>query len=297
MARATFEEKEYESAALGELMCPAGGASSFAMSAGQVLERVVGYDAAAAPSPAHVVWRILRMPRPSGVRLLPTMWQPQPQPDGARLPRTPVTLVLQFKRPEYMFGPAARQWRLWHRPYYRFELRPGQQRVLSTLEGNAGLDVLVRYAAPAFWQRGDLEAAHLRREVLGQSGFVSPQELKGHRWWTYLGPGIDGQANQFNRFTRFETWGDVVEALSVHVPSPRALVPVEALGDHVVRVGDAAAEAAPAALRRQVINWARMLRRSEPELTGETVARVRAIAMISTSVAKAGAVWFLADTR
>jgi hypothetical protein len=79
---------------------------------------------------------------------------------------TPVTLVLQFKRPEYLYGATAGQWRFWHQPYFRFARLTEQQRVLATLERNAGENALVRYAAPALWQRGHLEAAHLRGEVI-----------------------------------------------------------------------------------------------------------------------------------
>jgi hypothetical protein len=51
VAWAEFEEKEYESAAFGELMRPGASGPSVSFSAGQVLERIVGYDAAAVPSP------------------------------------------------------------------------------------------------------------------------------------------------------------------------------------------------------------------------------------------------------
>lgn len=291
MTWAEFEEKEYETAAFGELMRPAAGSPGYAFSAGQVLEKVVGYDAAAAPSAEHVVWRILQMPRPLGVRLLPSLWAPGELPAGEQLPSTPVTLVLQFKRPEYLFGATARQWRYWGQPYFRFNREAEQQRVLSTLERNAGDDAIVRYAAPAFWQRGALEAAHLRGQVVEETGFVSPSRLARHRCWTYLRPGIDGRANERGTSARFEAQSDLFAALSERTSGSTDLVPSDAFGEHVERVGEAASATARASLRRDVQRWQAELRAREPELAAETVRRIAAIAMLSSLTGTVGASW------
>lgn len=72
MPRAEFEEKEYEMAFNIELA--AGGGAVF--SSGQVLEKIVGYDAAGAPDRDHAVWQILSVPRPKGLRLVQTHWRP-----------------------------------------------------------------------------------------------------------------------------------------------------------------------------------------------------------------------------
>lgn len=293
MAWAEFEEKEYETAAFGELTRPNATGPSFAFSAGQVLEKVVGYDAAAAPSPQHVVWRILQAPRPLGVRLLPSMWAPGLPPADNQLPRTPVTLILQFKRPEYLYGATAGQWRFWHQPYFRFARQNEQQRVLTTLERNAGDDALVRYAAPAFWQRGQLEAAHLRGEVIQGSGFVSPSRLARHRWWTYLAPGIDGRANPAGASARFEGPQDLFASLLDRPRRSTDLVPSEALGEHVRRVGVAAGRAARVSLRRGVERWQSDLREREPELASETVRRLGALAMLSSVIASVEATWLI----
>jgi hypothetical protein len=293
MVWAEFEEKEYESAAFGELMRPNPSGPSYAFSAGQVLEKLVGYDAAAAPSAAHVVWRILHSPRPPGVRLLPSMWMPAPSPSAERLPYTPVTLVLQFKRPEYLYGASAAQWRFWQQPYFRFSRETQQQRVLSTLERNAGDDALVRYAAPAFWQRAHLEAAHLRGEVVLGSGFVSPSRLVRHRCWTYIAPGIDGRANPAGTPARFEAREELFRALFDRPTASTDLVPSEAFGEHVTRVGVAARRAAPATLRRNVEAWQTELRAREPELSATTVRRAGAMTMLSSVIADIGATWLI----
>jgi hypothetical protein len=293
MTWAEFEEKEYESAAFGELMRPDASGPSVAFSAGQVLEKVVGYDAAAAPSPEHAAWRILQAPRPPGVRLLPAMWAPGPQPADDRLPSTPVTLVLQFKRPEYLYGATAGQWRFWHQPYFRFARQTEQQRVLATLERNVGDSALVRYAAPAFWQRGHLEAAHLRGEVVQTSGFVSPRHLARHHWWTYVAPGIDGRANPAGSSARFEAREDLYAALFDRPSGSTDIVPAETLGEHIERVGVAARRTARATLRRRVERWQSDLRDREPQLAPETVRRVGDLAMLNSLLTTIDATWLV----
>lgn len=287
---ADFEEKEYETAALGELTNPSGSPPSFAFSAGQVLETILGYDAAAAPSARHVIWRVLQAPRPPGLRLLPSLWSGK-QPPADRLPVTPVTLVLQFKRPEYMIGPTAAQWGLWRQPYFRFQRSDRQQRILAALERSAAGDALIRYAAPAFWQVQDLETAHLRSEVLLRSGFVSPASLTGHRWWTYDTPGTSGRANRRGDYARFESIDDLLAAAFDRAAATTNIVPRDALGEHVVRLGAAAAEAMPSRTAYRIQRWAEEVGRREPELDPEAVRRIGAIAMLSTLTSRARATW------
>ena len=99
MPWAEFEEKQYEIAATVEL-----GRRGDVFGAGQVLEKIVGYDAAAAPSADHPIWRVLRLPRPRGLRLLPSHWQRRTQPAARELPSVAVSLILQYKRPEYLLS-------------------------------------------------------------------------------------------------------------------------------------------------------------------------------------------------
>lgn len=72
--RAEFEEKQYEVPACIELATGKLGAGVF--SSGQVLEKILGYDVAARVDPNHLLWRVLRAPRPAGVSLVPEFWSP-----------------------------------------------------------------------------------------------------------------------------------------------------------------------------------------------------------------------------
>jgi len=173
VAWAEFEEKEFEVPATVELASGCG----VVLPPGQVLEHLVGYDVAADPVANHRIWRILSVPRPAGVRLVPDMWERAAAPSASALPRIPLSLFVQYKRPEFLRGPRAAQRRHWNRPYFRITRAASQHRVLLRLERRLGDAALVRYAAPAFWQRHELEVAHLRRSVLAQTGFVAPSAI------------------------------------------------------------------------------------------------------------------------
>jgi hypothetical protein len=150
MPHAEFEEKEFEQAAAIELADGPPGQRAIVLSAGQVLERIVGYDAVTAPAREHVIWQLLRVRRPGGLCLVPELWLPGRQPPADRLPRSAISLVLQFKRPDYLFGHRAAQWHMWHQPFYRFRRLSHQHAILLRLERQLGDQALVRYAAPAF---------------------------------------------------------------------------------------------------------------------------------------------------
>lgn len=296
VATAEFEEKEYETAAVIEL---ASGKLGRVYSAGQVMERLLGYDAVASPPDGHAIWRVLALPRPAGLRLLPQHWGSGERPDRSRLPTLPISLILQFKRPEYLAGARAKQWRYWNRPYFRFERAVHQQAVLKRLELATGSDVVVRYACPAFWRRGSLEAAHERRTVIEESGFVSPRVLGNHRVWTYVTAGGVGKGNPSGKQVRGESRQDLQRLLSATLeqalrPSGLPALPDSATREHIIGLG-AAAEARTPSLRARLDRWERALLDAEVGLTDQEVRAVRALAAVTTVVSELGAIWFLLD--
>ncbi|MDA0178794.1 hypothetical protein OJ997_00685 [Solirubrobacter phytolaccae] len=294
MTWAHFEEKEFEVAAAVELShAPSG--PGYVFSSGQVLEELLGYDAAVAPPIGHVVWRVLGVRRPRGVVLIRSLWELGRRPPASRLPTVPVSLVVQYKRPEHLRGARAKQWGLWHAPYFRFTTAPRQQAVLLRLHKQLGADALVRYASPAFWSQGDLEAAIVSRSVLTQTGFVGPDRLAGHRVWTYVGPGQDGLANPTGRRTRFESFDDLRSARersAVPPPVGGELVLRQSVESHLKRVAAAAREREPQ-LRRSVVRWAGDLQREVPELGPTQREAIVDLATIVTVVAAYGASWHL----
>jgi hypothetical protein len=296
MALAEFEEKEYEQAAVVELADGPAASRGLVLAAGQVLERIVGYDVVADPARRNVIWQLLELPRPRGLRLVPDLWSPGPQPPIDRIPLAPVSLILQFKRPEFMRGNRAAQWTLWHEPYFRFARTGHQHAILLRLERRLGDEALVRYAAPAFWRRGELEAAHIRREVLANSGFASPREFGRHRVWSYLGPGIDGRGNPTGQRKPFSTFDGLMSQVWERPRQSTDLVRTNSLDEHLLLLGEVAVERQPA-LRAALSQWATLLSAADLPLSVRTQALVVALTAVATVTSNAKAVWRVLDAR
>jgi hypothetical protein len=292
MSKSQFEEKEFEQAANVELS-----SGGFLMSPGQVLEKLVSYDSVASPVSHHVIWQLLNHPRPRGIRLLPGLWAAGSQPPADRLPRHPISLVLQYKRPEHLKGPRAAQWGYWRSPYYRFVRSEAQHRVLRRLDGSLEGDAVVRYAAPAFWRFADLEAAVVTGQVLRRTGFVRPADLKQHKVWTYIEPGTVGRANPSGRRLHFEA---VDELFRFGAPTEPTYLPdlvsgsIEALADHLALVANTCRKREPA-LRTAVDAWIASVRRRDLILTEETLERVGHLVAISTLTAQITSTWRVID--
>jgi hypothetical protein len=289
--RAEFEEKEFEQAAVVELADGGGLEGRGAvLSAGQVLERIVGYDAATAPATRHAIWELLGVPRPPGLRLVPEFWIPARQPPAGRLPGTPVSLILQFKRPEYLVGHQAAQWRMWQQPFFRFTRTHHQHEVLLHLERRLEQRALVRYAAPAFWRRGELEAAHLRREVLRLTGFAAPNDFGRHRVWTYIKPGTDGRGNPTGRNKPFPTFEELIADAFAPATSSTEVVPARSLEDHLLVLADVARERRPA-LRTDLSRWDLRLRVADLPFSSRTRQLIVALTAITSLTSSVGATW------
>jgi hypothetical protein len=294
MAACQFEEKEYEVAADIELA-----RSGHVFGAGQVVEAVLGYDAVAAPTRDHLIWRVLGVPRPPGVRLIPAHWQPGSRPSAAALPSVLVSLIIQYKRPDYLYGATARQWRMWNEPYFRFARTTRQHTILGRLERRLSTDALVRYAAPAFWRRGELEAAQLDGRVLLESGFVRPSDIGDHRVWTYIAPGSVGLPNPRGRAARFETFEDVLASVRIgpllDVGQTDLVVREPGLSEHLSKVGAAAVDRTPK-LRRRIDEWVWTLQDRDLGISEMQIQMLANVAAIVTTTDTMNASWHLVAT-
>lgn len=297
MPWAEFEEKEYETAAIVEL---AAGKFGYVWSPGQVLENTLGFDLATNPGADHLLWKVLGAQRPPGLRLVPDLWGSSANLMSSDLPQAYVSIVLQFKRPEYLKAPQAKQWRLWGRPYYRFTRSTAQHRTLRGLERNIGEEGLVRYAAPAFWRRSALESAHIRRCVLADTGFVSPTLLGSHRVWTYRSAGGIGKPNAggserpFSSSEQVRTQIDELLNFADPVVAPDLpVLAVDPLAQHLIAVGEAARQRNPN-VRIAVDRWMRELDDPELRIPDERMPALRGFASMSLAVQSAHALWLVA---
>jgi hypothetical protein len=292
MPVAEFEEKEYEIAAAIEL---AGGSNQYGLvfSSGQVLEKILGYDAAADPWSGHRVWAVLGVPRPPGIHLLPSFWLPGVEPSVERLPQHPVSLILQYKRPTYLKGAAAKQWARWQRPYYRFERSKDQQRVLRRFEGATEGEVIVRYASPAFWRHNDLEQNQYMRTVLQASGFVAPSVLGNHRVWTYDRPGTVGYPNPSGRGRIFESIDEMLSS-RVLTDQSRALVTIGGPDEHLANLATIALTQEPT-LTRSLGTWRSSLQNAAIGLSDQVTQRVVNYIAVQSILARIGAAWYMME--
>lgn len=296
MGVAGFEEKTYEVAYCVELAAGIAGHPAV-YSPGQVLENLLGFDAASDPDSGHVIWTVLALPRPEGVQLVPPLWGAFKglQPPAAVLPSYPISVFLQFKRPEYLQGPAAKQWKMWCHPYYRFKRTMEQQQVLGRLERRLGAQAVVRYAAPAFHTIGGLEAAQISGSVITQSGHVPPARLRRHQWWTYDAPGNYGQPNPNGEPSLFETFEALLDQAVTRSAAERELEPysndpMPGLRRHL-RAAAAACRDREPRLRRDVDSWARHL--EALDLSSQTTASLRDFASIQSLMARTGGAWWM----
>lgn len=297
MVLAEFAEKTFEVAYDIELGSGVGGTPTV-FAPGQVLEHLVGFDASANPDYTHVIWRVIAASRPRGVTLLSEHWTGSPErlPSQAVLPTYPISFIVQFKRPEYLRGHRASQWRMWRAPYYRFTRDAGQQRVLKRLEINLSGDAIVRYAAPAFHTYQELDAARLARSVVARTGHVSPSVLANHVVWTYRSAGSSGRANPNGPRRPFERLSDMFrEPDPNHSPIPPSNTTIarsDGMAAHVRALAQATTDKEPA-LRRSLDEWRGELHRAQ--VPSRDVAVVVDFAAIQTMMKRLGASWWLLD--
>jgi len=296
MTIADFEEKTYEVVYDVEL---SEGAGPTPWAPGQVLEHLVGFDAAASPDASHVLWHVLGAPRPKGLVLLPEHWTGAPgrRPAKKRLPSDPISFMVQFKRPEMIRSHAGKQWNLWRRPYFRFKLDPAQQRTLKRLEMNTVGDAIVRYAAPAFVTNQEMDVARLSGQVISSSGHVSPAILSGHSVWTYLTAGSAGRPNPTGKESPFDRLSDLFrEPDDYEEPRPTStsseVETFDAIRKHVEILANAALDRQPE-VRRIVRTWSRQL--SQRDIPPATVVSVSNFAAVQTVMSRVGASWWVFD--
>jgi hypothetical protein len=213
----------------------------------------------------------------------------------ASLPSHPVSLILQFKCPEYLRGARARQWHLWHQPYFRFTRIKHQQAILARLEDDLADQCIVRYAAPAFHRQHEFESAHFAGDIINRSGHVSPQELRKHQTWTFIAPGVDGRPNPAGQPRPFATFDSILDlAFTVadadERPRAGAVERFRGLGAHLDALARSLRYRNPA-LRAAVDSWAATL--GGLPLEPQVRLDLRNFAAIQTALLNVGARWAL----
>ena len=194
MTIAEFEEKEFEGPINTQLSL-----GSPLWSPGQVLERLVGFDAA-----IHVViatfWASLGFGSvPLGLPVTAAWWSGWPalllRPLFALRSPPPFRLnvFLQYKRPEYLVH--GQEWKHWRVPYFRFDVTLHQQRSLEACARSLGGGGLVAYGSPTFYRRGELFLHVEQRSLVDNTHFAPVTALAGHRRYSYTSARAAGKAH------------------------------------------------------------------------------------------------------
>lgn len=102
-----------------------------------------------------------------------------------RLPSIKVNMLLQYKCPEYLKSPIAKERFWWGRDYYRYRIDVNQQKLIQDIHDNFA-DVLVLYAAPAIESVNQLYNYSLTHQIIENTNFTEGCRLTGHGVNTYV---------------------------------------------------------------------------------------------------------------
>lgn len=230
MRRPEFEERQFGDALVDEISA----GLRWAVTPGQVIENILGFDAATTMG-AALASRVASGAAPPGLVLQPGHWSGLPnQPEAKVLPRFVVSLILQHKRPEFHDHWSSRQYHHWRGPYYRFSVEEHQHHVLQTLEGRVVARALVRYSSPAFLTYDELYDLQMRSLLSERSTFVAPTALGPHRTWSYRDGGTHGYANPEPGEEAEADNLDTLLTQAEDLASERG----ESFEDHVLRLSD-----------------------------------------------------------
>lgn len=186
-----YEEKTYESYFNSELDSK----SSIYFPFGQIQEGVIGLDSASYSRNRHL-WRMLDYPfmfRPHypGIDLKDVANEMQRYLGEVvkNIPSMVVNLLFQYKRPQYLNHKRCKEWHLWNKAYYRYDIYKKQQNLLDNIGRVFGEQALILYAAPAIETSGELIESKKKRTIIENSNFKKASELSGHDRNTYLTAG------------------------------------------------------------------------------------------------------------
>jgi len=100
-------------------------------------------------------------------------------------PDLKANLFFQFKRPEILTTPRAKEWRHWSGPYFRFSLYPHQHQILTDLSRCTSGNARVLYAAPKLSKTADLIKAANDNKIVKKTQVVEAGMLAGHTKCSY----------------------------------------------------------------------------------------------------------------
>lgn len=228
--KATFEEKTYENYFNTEL----GRKTSVYFPVGQVQEGSLGFDSSAFTGNRRL-WRRLGFPfwffPPFAGIELREIADEMEHILGVTLdniPRMKSNLLFQYKKPEYITTTLGSEWIHWSKPYYRYNIYQGQQKLLMEIDNHFSKKVFIVYASPAVHDVNELVDAHLARKIIDVSNFRKASELEGHHRNTYIRAGRHSIAcsepKQIDNFNLVETLSSFTKSNDSEYKDNRAFI-------------------------------------------------------------------------
>ena len=192
-----FEEKQFEQQFNATLL----DRRKLTYAPGQVLENLLGFDAAFLTS-NRLIWKgfprrsrgHLFRRQPRGMRLDRKWWNTLDS-EIEWFPKFKLNLFIQYKRPQFLTTPIAREWSDWKRPYFRYKLISHQQRALLHLAKRIRSEGVVVYVSPAFRLLSSLWEAMDQGNLIDQSNFAEAINLNGHSRYSYTDAGSTGKSH------------------------------------------------------------------------------------------------------
>lgn len=190
---AEFEEKEYETPLNVQLL----NGNSNLWTPGQVFEGNFGIDAALEISRIDF-WNMVGFQFPLTGAILSNhnfgyVWRRINH--NRPLPTFKLNLFLQTKRPEGLRNrPSSLKALGLQTPYWRFKIKPHQQKLLIMLKRKLDIRVFVAYGCSAFHLYSDLYNHTTNNSLVQNSTFVKVEKLDSHSKWVYDRPGSMGIA-------------------------------------------------------------------------------------------------------
>jgi len=186
--QAEFNEKAYENYFNDELNRYA----SFYYPIGQVEEGKLGFDCYAYIDEYKELWSILNKPFSDGVefrKIANKMEENISNMVNDFRYELKLNLLFQYKRPEYLISNKYKEWKNWRKPCFRYIIQHKQQHLLMKINKYFGDNVLIIYAAPAFYTNKELFIAKNEEQIIFLSNFCEASTLDGHAKNTYVKEG------------------------------------------------------------------------------------------------------------
>lgn len=194
MAKAEFEEREFETALYNQLQVY----NRRVWAPGQVLEGQIGFDYSAFVEDQYF-WSSFGFADPLKGFLIDKMitrkvWSHRK--GGGHFPNFSLNLFIQAKRPTHLQRVAKKlAAKNLSSPYWRFDIEVHQQELLERLASECKGMALVCYASPAFQRLTQLYAHTEGGSIVANSTFPEIVALKSHSAWNYDRGGAMGVAN------------------------------------------------------------------------------------------------------